>query len=169
MEIDICDTINGQVNSELWSSYLYLSMSTNAEAKGLKGFARWFYIQALEELADARIFINHMNSTHRKVFLYPIENVPNYWETVADIFDRALEHEKKITILLKGMANIADEQKDRETSNLLLWFIDKQTERIDNIKDILSKIIDCKGSQYALGLVDEELGQRIYKEPNILK
>lgn len=169
MEIDICDTINGQINSELWSSYLYLSMSANADAIGLKGIARWFYIQSLEELADARKFINHMNSTNRKVCLYPIDNVPNGWETASEIFDRALEHEKKISILLKGMANIADEQKDTETYNLLMWFINRQAERTDCIKDILSKIIDCEGNQYAIELLDDELGQRTYKEPNMLK
>ena len=169
MEINICDTINGQINTELWSSYLYLSMSIEAEAKGLKGFAQWFQIQALEELADTKIFINHMNSINKKIYLYPIENVPSDWETASEIFDRALEHEKKITILLKGMANIADEQKDTETSNLLSWFISKQAEKIDTIKDILSRIIDCEGNQYALSLLDDELGQRTYKGPNILK
>ena len=169
MEINICDTINGQINTELWSSYLYLSMSIEAEAKGLKGFAQWFQIQALEELADTKIFINHMNSINKKIYLYPIENVPSDWETASEIFDRALEHEKKITILLKGMANIADEQKDTETSNLLSWFISKQAEKIDTIKDILSRIIDCEGNQYALSLLDDELGLRTYKGPNILK
>ncbi len=169
MEINICDTINGQINSELWSSYLYLSMSIESEAKGLKGFAKWFQIQALEELADTKKFINHMNSTNRKIYLYPIENVPSEWETASEIFDRALEHEEKITILLKGMANIANEQKDKETFDLLSWFISKQAERIDTIKDILSRIVDCEGNQYALSLLDDELGQRTYKEPNILK
>ena len=169
MEINICDTINGQINSELWSSYLYLSMSIKAETIGLKGFAKWFQAHSLEELADAKIFINYMHSTDRKIYLYPIEDVPSDWETAAEMFDRALEHEEKITIFLRGMANIANELKDSESFKLFSWFIDKQGERIDNIKDILSKLDDCEGSQYAISLLDEELGQRKYKEPGILK
>ena len=41
--------INEQINAELWSAYLYLSMSMDAEAKGYKGVATWFYVQWLEE------------------------------------------------------------------------------------------------------------------------
>ena len=41
--------INEQINAELWSAYLYLSMSMDAEAKGYKGVANWFYVQWLEE------------------------------------------------------------------------------------------------------------------------
>ena len=31
------EAMNAQINAELWSAYLYLSMSMDAEAKGLKG------------------------------------------------------------------------------------------------------------------------------------
>ena len=41
--------INDQINAELWSAYLYLSMSMDQEAKGNKGFANWFFIQFQEE------------------------------------------------------------------------------------------------------------------------
>ena len=33
------DAINAQINAELWSAYLYLAMSMDAEAKGYKGVA----------------------------------------------------------------------------------------------------------------------------------
>ena len=39
------DALNEQINAELWSAYLYLSMSMDAEAKGLKGVANWFFVQ----------------------------------------------------------------------------------------------------------------------------
>ena len=43
------DALNEQINAELWSAYLYLSMSMDAEAKGLKGVANWFFVQFQEE------------------------------------------------------------------------------------------------------------------------
>ena len=39
------EALNAQINAEMWSAYLYLSMSVDAEAKGLKGVANWFYVQ----------------------------------------------------------------------------------------------------------------------------
>ncbi|MBQ2416333.1 MAG: ferritin, partial [Alistipes sp.] len=54
------DAINAQINAELWSAYLYLSMSMDAADKGLKGVANWFAIQFKEEQDHAQIFINYM-------------------------------------------------------------------------------------------------------------
>ena len=52
------NAINAQVNAELWSAYLYLAMSLDAEAKGYKGVANWFYIQFQEEQAhDYKLLI----------------------------------------------------------------------------------------------------------------
>ena len=50
-----------QINAELWSAYLYLSMSLDAEAKGFKGVANWFYVQWLEEQDHAHILMNYLN------------------------------------------------------------------------------------------------------------
>ena len=169
MEINICDTLNAQINSELWSSYLYLSMSINAEAKGLKGIAKWFLVQSLEELAHAKAFINYMNSTEKKIYLYPIEDVPADWETVSDMFDRALEHEEKISKLIYASATIADEKQDYASLELLTWFINKQTENVNNVKKILFALDAAKENKFALYMLDKELGQRTYQQPDILK
>ena len=80
------NAINAQVNAELWSAYLYLAMSLDAEAKGYKGVANWFYIQFQEEQAHARIFMNYLNSRDAKVELLPIDAVPATWDSVLDMF-----------------------------------------------------------------------------------
>ena len=86
--------INDQINAELWSAYLYLSMSLDAEAKGLKGVANWFYVQWLEEQDHARILMNYLNSRDAKVTLKPIEAVQTEWGTILEMFNKTLEHEK---------------------------------------------------------------------------
>ena len=69
------EALNAQVNAEFWSAYLYLSMSMDAEAKGLKGVANWFYVQFQEEQDHARILMNYILSRDGKVSLKPIEAV----------------------------------------------------------------------------------------------
>ena len=91
------DAINAQINAELWSAYLYLAMSLDAENKGYKGVANWFYVQFQEEQAHARIFMNYLNSRDAKVTLLPIEEVPATWNSVLDMYKQTLEHEKKVT------------------------------------------------------------------------
>ena len=106
------EAMNAQVNAELWSAYLYLAMSLDAEAKGFKGVANWFYVQFQEEQAHARIFMNYLNSRDAKVVLKPIEDVPASWDTVLDMFKQTLEHEKKVTSLINNLAAIANEDRD---------------------------------------------------------
>ncbi|UCH66834.1 MAG: ferritin, partial [Ignavibacterium sp.] len=36
------DALNKQINAELYSSYLYLSMAAFFESHDLQGFAKWF-------------------------------------------------------------------------------------------------------------------------------
>ena len=70
------DAVNAQINAELWSAYLYLAMSMDAEAKGYKGVANWYHVQFREEQDHARIFMNYLNSRDAKVVLQPIDAVP---------------------------------------------------------------------------------------------
>jgi len=48
--------LNDQINKELFSSYLYLSMSAYSQSMGLQGMANWMKIQAKEELTHANKF-----------------------------------------------------------------------------------------------------------------
>ena len=88
------DAMNAQINAELWSAYLYLSMALDAENKGYKGIANWFHVQFQEEQAHARIFINYLHSRDAKVELKPIEEVPTTWCCPLEMFKQTLEHEK---------------------------------------------------------------------------
>ena len=48
------DAINRQINAEMYSSYLYLSMAAYFDSINLKGFASWMRIQSMEELTHAK-------------------------------------------------------------------------------------------------------------------
>lgn len=129
--------INEQINAELWSAYLYLSMSLDAESKALKGVAHWFYIQWLEEQDHARIFQKYMNSQGAKVILFPVENVQNEWQSVMEMFQDTLKHEMEVTSMIVGLMNLAVADNDYATQNRLQWFIDEQIEEEENARGFL--------------------------------
>jgi len=87
------EAINAQINAELWSAYLYLSMGMNFEDKGLSGIANWFKIQFKEEQDHATIFMNYLNSRGGRVILRPIAEVETEWATPLDAFKATLKHE----------------------------------------------------------------------------
>ena len=54
------DAFNKQINEEMFSSYLYLSMAAYFESINLPGFSHWFKMQAQEEMFHAMKFYNHI-------------------------------------------------------------------------------------------------------------
>ena len=162
------NAINAQVNAELWSAYLYLAMSLDAEAKGYKGVANWFYVQFQEEQAHARIFMNYLNSREAKVELLPIDPVPSTWNSVLDMFKQTLEHEKKVTGLIQNLMTIAKEDKDYASENRLIWFIDEQVEEEESARDMIANFEAVEGNKYGMYMLDKELSARIYNAPSPL-
>ncbi|MBQ8839045.1 MAG: ferritin [Bacteroidales bacterium] len=160
--------INEQINAELWSAYLYLAMSLDAESKGYKGVANWFYVQFREEQDHARIFMNYLNSVDAKVELLPIGPVPCTWNTVLDMFRQTLEHEKKVTAMIAGLASIADNDRDFASINRLVWFIDEQVEEEESARDMITAFEAVEGNKYGMYMLDKELAARTYAVPSPL-
>ena len=147
------DALNAQINAELWSAYLYLSMSMDAENKGLKGVANWFFVQFREEQDHARILMNYINSRDAKVVLKPIEEVRTEWTSPLDMFKDTLEHEKVVTSMINNLAAIAAEDKDFASSNMLVWFVACEA---------------VEGNKFGLYTLDKELAARVYQQASPL-
>lgn len=162
------DAINSQINAELWSAYLYLSMSLDAESKALKGAASWFWVQWLEEQDHARIFQNFLNSQEVRVELMPIVSVPTEWPTLLHMFKDTLEHEMEVTAMIRRLVSIARDQQDCLTFNRLQWFVDEQSEEERQARDLINLLEFIGESPYGLLQFDRELGERRYHKPPVL-
>ncbi len=160
--------INDQINAELWSAYLYLAMSLDADNKGYKGVANWFFVQFQEEQDHARIFMNYLNSRDAKVELRPIEAVPTAWNSVLDMFKETLTHEKKVTSLINNLAAIANEDKDFASINRFVWFIDEQVEEEESARDMIAAVEAVEDNKYGMYMLDKELATRVYAQPSPL-
>jgi ferritin len=160
--------INEQINAELWSAYLYLSMSMDAEAKGLRGVANWFYIQWLEEQDHARILMNYLNSRDANVSLKPIKPVQTEWSSILEMFQETLRHEKVVTSLINNLAAIAAEDRDFASSNMLVWFINEQVEEEESARDKIFAVEAVEGNKYGMYQLDKELASRVYTQASPL-
>ncbi len=159
------EAVTAQINAELWSAYLYLSMSLDAEAKGLKGVANWFFIQFREEQDHARIFMNFLNSRDCKVELQPIAEVPTTWNSALDMFKDTLAHEQKVTALIQNLAAIAHDDADFASQNSLVWFINEQVEEEETAREMISAFDAVEGNKFGLYMLDKELAARTYTTP----
>ena len=165
----LAKAINDQINAEMWSAYLYLSMSQDIYAKGFKGIAHWYKVQFLEEQAHAAIMINYLHAQDEKVILAPIAKVQTSWKTVLAAFEDTLKHEKAVTSMINNLCDIADEDKDRAAGNFLAWFIDEQVEEEENARDLIAHCKMIDGNLGGMMILDKELGAREYHTPAPLK
>ena len=160
---------NAQINAEMWSAYLYLSMSMDAAAKGNKGAANWFSVQFQEEQAHARILIDHVISRGGKVTLAPIAVVKTQWASLLGSFKDTLAHERKVTAMIHNLCDMAAAEKDYAASNLLVWFVSEQVEEEENAQELIDALEKIDGNSAASYLFDKELAARKYIAPSILK
>ena len=158
------EALNAQINAEMWSAYLYLSMSVDAEAKGLKGVANWFYVQFQEEQDHARILMNYILSGNAEVRLQPIAEVRTSWSSPLEMFRDTLEHEQKVTAMINNLAAIAAGDKDYASSNMLVWFIDEQVEEEESAREMIGACEAVEGNKFGLYMLDKELAARTYTQ-----
>ena len=152
--------LNQQVNAELWSSYLYLSMSYDMDNKGYEGMASWFAAQAKEEFEHATRFMHFIGEMDGKVVLMPIEKVRQEWNSPIDAFEDTLKHEKIVTGNIHKLMDMATELKDYATQSMLKWFIDEQVEEEDTARKLIDKLKKIEGSSAGLYALDKEIGAR---------
>lgn len=161
--------LNAQINAEMWSAYLYLSMASYCHNEGYSGMANWFQIQFKEEQDHAQILFNHVVSRGGRVKLEPIAEVETEWTSVLAVFENTLQHEKKVTMLINELYSVALEEKDYASQSMLKWFIDEQVEEEEGVHEILNHLRMVKDNGYGLYMIDKELGARTYVQNTMLQ
>jgi len=157
--------LNDQVNAEMFSAYLYFSMSAYAEGAGLKGAASWLYSQSQEEMAHAIHMYQYILDRGAAPVLKAIETPEASFGGLKDVFDKVLAHEKKVTGYLNNIATLALKENDHACYHFIMWYVNEQVEEEASASDILLKLDlmgDDKGHLLAL---DKELGTRKYTNP----
>ena len=162
------EALNAQINAEMWSAYLYLSMSAWCAADGKPGMANWYEVQFQEEQDHAKILFNYVISRAGKVELKAIDEVPTQWNKLLDVLENTLAHEQKVTSLINNLYAIAEEEKDYATASMLKWFIDEQVEEEETAQGIIDNLKMIKDNGYGLYMLDEELGARTYSQASPL-
>lgn len=159
---EIQKLLNKQINAELWSAYLYLSMSIDAESNGYHGVSHWCYIQAQEELDHSRILQKYMLSQESRITLTPIEKVAECWSSPLEMFRDILSHEKVITKMINEIMLKAQQEHDYATTSMLMWFVDEQVEEEESCLDLVQQFTKASDSPCCFMQIDYELQKRTY-------
>ncbi len=160
----VVEALNKQINAELYSAYLYLSMSAYFESVGLKGFANWMRVQAREELSHAMRIYEYVIERGGRVRLFAVDEPPSEWRSPLDAFEAAYRHEVSVTKMINELVELAISEKDYATYNMLQWFINEQVEEEASAAEIVDKLRLLGEDGRGLFMLDRELGQRKFVE-----
>ena len=152
--------LNEQINAELFSTYLYLSMAAWFNSRKLSGFAHWMEQQAREEWEHSMKFFHYVDERGGRVELSAIEAPQAEWESPLEAFRAAFEHEKYITGRIHELVALAREEKDFATENFLQWFVTEQVEEETSTGRVVDQIEMVADSRQGLFMLDRELGAR---------
>lgn len=152
--------LNEQLNAELFSSYLYLSMAAYFEANNWRGFAKWMEKQSNEEYGHAMKFYKFIIEVGKRVSLDKVEKPKLEWSSPLEVFEEALKHEIYITKRINDLVNLAVEEKDHATNNFLQWFVNEQVEEVSTVKQIVENIKHLGDNVGSLFMLNHELGKR---------
>jgi ferritin len=152
--------LNDQMNAEMYSFYLYLSMNAYFKSIGLEGFSNWMYAQAQEELMHSMKFYEFINQRGGRVTLRQIEAPPTEWDSPLAVFEATLQHEQKVTGLINDLVEIALQEHDHATHIFLQWFVTEQVEEEESVNGVLEQLKLLSDAKGGLFMVDRELAKR---------
>ena len=154
-----------QINEEMYSGYLYLSMESYFHSISLSGFASWMRAQAQEELFHAMKFYDYVNERGGRVILDTIKQPDSEWETPLAAFEQIMDHEQKVTALINDLMDLASSEQDHATKIFLQWFVSEQVEEEASVGDVLNKLRLIQTDTSGLFMLDAELAKRVFVMP----
>jgi ferritin len=161
----MADSLNKHMNLELYSSHLYLSMSSCANELGLKGAANWFMVQYREEMVHFMMFYTYLVDQGINIRIDAAKAVPNTYKSLLEMMEKTLVHEQLITGCINELSEQALKEKDHATRIFLQWFVTEQIEEENNDRDLIARLKLVGDNGHGLLMIDGEMAQRVFVQP----
>ena len=161
----LLDAINDQITFELYSGHIYLSMAAYCAEEGLDGFVNFFTVQEQEERFHGMKFFNYVVEREGRVRLGGFEAPLVEFDSLLDVFETALEHEKIVTKRIYNLMDIALEERDHASVSFLNWYVNEQVEEESTFSGLITKLKRIGDNNAALLNLDAELAARTFTPP----
>jgi ferritin len=163
------ESLNEQINKEIYSAYLYLGMASYAITLGLNGVANWFNVQVKEELSHAQKMYGYVNVQGSRVILKAIDEPPQEFTSALNLFEKTLSHEQKVTGMIHDLVHQAKKENDQATEIFLQWFVSEQVEEEENATELVQKFKLAGNDGNGILMADKDLAARVFMPPEAEK
>ena len=131
------EALNDQIGREFVAAHQYTAVGAFYERLTFPRLAKFFYGQAEEERGHAMRMVNYLNDTASDVRLGEISAPKTEFADHVEPIRIALEQEKKVTVAISAIFEIARETNDYASESFMQWFVDEQVEEESTMDDLL--------------------------------
>lgn len=159
----IVEKLNQQIKLEMYSSNVYLAMSSWCAHNGLNGSANFLKEHSKEELSHAYRLFEYINDTGALAQIDAIDKPNDSYDSLKDVFEKTYKHELVVSKSIFELVDFALSEKDYSTFNFLQWYVSEQHEEEKLFQRILDKfkIIGTEGR--GLYMIDKDIGMLLNK------
>jgi ferritin len=129
-----------QIAHELTAHQTYMGISLYFDRQSLKGWAKFFHDQSVEEAGHGSKIMAFLIDNDVKFALPAVRSAPTSYPSARDAVDTARANEAKVTGLFNVLAAAARDAGDHRSLEFLQWFIAEQVEEERTARALLDLI-----------------------------
>lgn len=153
------DRLNQQINLEIYSSHLYLQMSSWCAYKSLEGCAQFLSQHADEEMMHMRRLLSYLQETGAYAVIGGMQAPATEFNSLTEMFEKIYEHEQLVTSKINDLVHFANTEPDYATLQFLQWYVAEQHQEEFLFQSILDKIKLIGTEGQGIFFIDSEIGK----------
>lgn len=122
------EALNDQIGREFNAAHQYTAVAAYYDRETFPRLAKFFFDQAEEERDHAMKMVGYLRDTASDLRLGEIKAPRASFADHVEPIRLALEHEKKVTVSISALFEIARETNDYASESFMQWFVDEQVE-----------------------------------------
>ena len=132
------EALNAQIANEFAAAHQYVAIGAYYAAETFPQLARFFYGQADEERGHAMKMVDYLIDRDAKVDFGAIPAPRGTFADHVDPISAALEQERRVTVQINELFEVAREVRDFQSEQFLQWFLEEQVEEEASMNDLLA-------------------------------
>jgi ferritin len=132
------DALNEQIGNEFAAAHQYVAIGVHYDGQTFPRLAKFFYDQAEEEREHAMKMVRYLLDTESPVRLGPVAPPSLEFPDHVHPVKLALEQEKRVSVQIGSLMDIARETNDHASERFMQWFVEEQVEEEATMQDLLA-------------------------------
>ena len=132
------EALNAQIGREFAAAHQYVAIGAYYAAETFPRLSAFFHAQAEEERSHALKMVEYLLDRDAKVDFGAIPAPRNDFPDHVEPISAALDQERRVTVQINELFEIARETRDYQSEQFLQWFLEEQVEEEASMNDLLA-------------------------------